>query len=101
MYRGTTPDLALTIANVDFSAVEELWVSLGTENNAIVNKTLEDVTIDNQTIYIEFTQADTLALKARADVYVQVRILMNDGEALATPMKKLNVMAIIKDGVIV
>lgn len=100
MYRGTTPSFDISINDVDLTEVSEMWVSLGTENNPIVNKTLEDVEIDGSLVTVPLSQEDTLALKAAQKTYLQVRILLNSGEALASPMKKVDVFAIIKDGVI-
>lgn len=100
MFRGTTPQLEVIVTGVDFAEVAELWLTIGQNGRPIVNKDLEDLTIEDNTIYITFTQEDTLALRACSSTYLQLRVLMNDGTAIATPVKKLNVNEIIKDGII-
>ncbi len=100
MYRGTTPQLEVIVTGVDFTEVAELWLTIGQNGRPIVNKDLEDLTIEDNTIYVTFTQEDTLALRACSSTYLQLRVLMNDGTATATPVKKLNVNEIIKDGII-
>lgn len=100
MYRGTTPQLEVIVTGVDFAEVAELWLTIGQNGRPIVNKDLEDLTIEDNTIYVTFTQEDTLALRACSSTYLQLRVLMNDGTAIATPVKKLNVNEIIKDGII-
>lgn len=100
MYRGTTPQLEVIVTGVDFTEVAELWLTIGQNGRPIVNKDLEDLTIEDNTIYVTFTQEDTLALRACSSTYLQLRVLMNDGTAIATPVKKLNVNEIIKDGII-
>lgn len=100
MYRGTTPQLEVVVTGVDFAEVAELWLTIGQNGRPIVNKELEDLTIEDNTIYVTFTQEDTLALRACSSTYLQLRVLMNDGTAIATPVKKLNVNEIIKDGII-
>lgn len=100
MYRGTTPQLEVIVTGVDFTEVAELWLTIGQNGRPIVNKDLEDLTIQDNTIYVTFTQEDTLALRACSSTYLQLRVLMNDGTAIATPVKKLNVNEIIKDGII-
>ena len=100
MYRGTTPQLEVIVTGVDFAEVAELWLTIGQNGRPIINKDLEDLTIEDNTIYVTFTQEDTLALRACSSTYLQLRVLMNDGTAIATPVKKLNVNEIIKDGII-
>lgn len=100
MYRGTTPQLEVIVTGVDFTEVAELWLTIGQNGRPIVNKDLEDLMIEDNTIYVTFTQEDTLALRACSSTYLQLRVLMNDGTAIATPVKKLNVNEIIKDGII-
>ena len=100
MYRGTTPQLEVIVTGVDFTEVAELWLTLGQMGKPVVNKELSDLTIEDNTIYVTFTQEDTLALRACSSTYLQLRVLMNDGTAIATPVKKLNVNEIIKDGII-
>jgi hypothetical protein len=53
---------------------------------------------DEKTISVILTQEETLIFSA-GDVNVQARILTIDGYAFATPIKKLPINSILKDGV--
>jgi hypothetical protein len=46
------------------------------------------------------TQEETLSLKASPSTVMQMRFLMDDGQAMATPIVKVPVEAILKEGVI-
>jgi len=100
MYRGTTPDLEINVGDIDLSQVTDLWLTLSQHGTVVINKTLEEVTIDGSTVTCTLTQEETLALKAHSSTLIQMRFLTNDGQAMATPIVKVPVDAILKDGVI-
>ena len=100
MFRGTTPTIQVNLSNVDFTNVSELWFTISQLGRVIINRELDEVTIEGTTITVTLTQEETLALRANANTRLQVRLLMNDGCAMATPITKLDVNGILKDGVI-
>jgi hypothetical protein len=100
MFRGTTPDLVINVGDIDMSHVTELWLTLSQHGTEKINKTLDDVTVDGSTISCTLTQEETLSLKASPSTVMQMRFLMDDGQAMATPIVKVPVEAILKDGVI-
>ena len=100
MFRGTTPTIQVNLSNVDFTNVSELWFTISQLGRVIINRELDEVTIEGTTISVTLTQEETLALRANANTRLQVRLLMADGCAMATPIVKLDVNAILKDGVI-
>ena len=100
MYRGTTPGLEINVGDIDLTKVTELWLTLSQHGTVKINKTLDEVTIDGSTVTCTLTQEETLDLKAHASTLVQMRFLMDDGQAMATPIVKVPVEAILKDGVI-
>ena len=101
MYRGTTPTLKFTInAEVDLTAIEEVWITFNLSSEQITY-TKDDVIIDpvDNTISLELSQEDTLRFNKR-EIEVQLRFLMDDGKAYASPIKNLVVNKILKNGVI-
>lgn len=101
MYRGTTPTLYLELeTEIDLNDIEELFVTIKSPRVEI-NKTLEDVQIDNElkVITVSFTQEETLKLfKGVADV--QVRFRLSNDLAYATTIESIEIERILKDGVI-
>ena len=100
MYRGTTPGLEINVGDIDLTHVTELWLTLSQHGEVKINLTLEDVDIDGSTVTCTLTQEETLSLKASPSTLLQMRFLMDDGQALATPIVKIPVEAILKEGVI-
>lgn len=99
MYRGTTPTLKF-ILPFDAGLLKEAWITLGQDNEEIVNKTLSDCTTDGTTLSVLLTQSDTLALSHEYRTYVQLRVLLTDGTALASKTFKMRTNYIIRNGVI-
>lgn len=99
MYRGTTPTLKF-ILPFDTSLLEEAWITLGQDGEEIVNKTLSDCTTDGTALSVLLTQSDTLALSHEYRTFVQLRVLLADGTALASKTFKMKTKCIIKSGVI-
>lgn len=101
--RGTTPTIEIVIKNdIDLSAVLEVWVYIAQQNKVKIDKLFSDVTIDEESRIISVTldQEDTLALKADQDAVFQVRMLLENGTALATEAAKVVVKEVYKGGVI-
>ncbi len=99
MYRGTTPTLKFNLP-FDTSLIDEVWVTLGQDDEAVVNKTLSDCTADGKSLTVKLTQSDTLALSSEERTYVQLRVLLTDGTALASKTFKVKTKYIIRNGVI-
>ena len=110
MRRGTTPTLNISIdyASYDIAAA---WITITQGGRIVIDKTLssDGVTIEDVTdsqgnttaiIHMTLTQEDTLALASGKEAALQIRTLMNDGSAGASSIFKLNVAAILKEGVI-
>ena len=101
MYRGTTPQIKLTLdTTLDLTDIVSLYVTF--KSFAIeITKTLEDVSIDNEKkeIRVALSQEETLKLK-RGAVQVQVRFRMDDDLAYATSIAKLSLDDVLKEGVI-
>lgn len=101
--RGTTPTIEIVITSeLDFGTIEQVWVYIVQQNKVKIDKVISDVSFDpeNSKILVVLSQDDTLALNADIDTLFQIRLLLNDGTALATVAGKVNVIEIYKDGVI-
>ena len=101
--RGTTPTIVITITNeMDLTTISEVWVFISQQNKVKVDKLLPDVQIDteNRKLSVKLEQEDTLNLKANYDTMFQIRMLLNDGTALATVATAIDVGEVYKGGVI-
>ena len=98
--RGTTPVMEVVVGDaIDFSQVDELWVSIKQGSSIKVDKKKADVSIDTETGTISFrlTQKETLQFE-RGNAAQQLRVLMEDGTALATKPEKLEIIDVLKGG---
>lgn len=100
--RGTTPTIVANIKNdIDLNDMVQVWFYLSQSNKVKVDKDIDDCIIDatNKKIIIKLTQEDTLNLKT-GDAIIQLRILLNDGTALANEGSEEDILEIYKGGVI-
>jgi len=101
MYRGTTPTLTLTIdSDLNFANIDKLWVTFkaGTREKTFTEDDVTIVSADKK-INVQLTQEDTLYFGA-GTVSVQIRVKMNNDMSYASNIKKIDVNAILKDGMI-
>lgn len=101
--RGTTPTITITVTSeLDFTAIQQVWVYISQQNKVKIDKLISDVSFDpeNKQILVTLTQDDTLALKAGSEALFQIRLLLNNGTALATVASKVDVLEVYKGGVI-
>lgn len=99
IYRGTTHDFEFDLG-ADLSEVSYMWVTVSQFGREIFTKDLDDITIDGSAVKLHLTQENTLALKPKMYAYIQIRYLLNDGNAEITETIKRNVQDCLKDGVI-
>lgn len=100
--RGTTPSIEITVkTQINLQLVSEVWIFISQMNKVKVDKKIEDVTFDyvNRKMNLKLTQDDTLSL-SDGDAFFQIRMLLNDGTALATEAEKIIISKIYKEGVI-
>ena len=103
LIRGTTPTIEINVkSDVDLEQVTAVWVYISQRKQVLVDKKIEDVTIDieHKKITLVLSQNDTLGLKAEAETMFQVRLLMSDGTALASNAAEIEVLQVYKEGVI-
>ena len=101
--RGTTPTITANIKDeIDFSAIEAIWIYISQRNRVIIDKTTENVDVDseNKKFSITLTQEETLRLEADTSTILQIRILVAESTAMATKTYPINVLEIYKGGII-
>jgi len=101
MFRGTTPTINVVLPEaISMSEISALWLTMTQEGREILNKTFDAFSSEGQTLSVTLTQEETLSFEADSDVDMQLRLLMTDGRALASKIKRFRVDDILKGGVI-
>ena len=91
---------------INTSDIAELWLTFAQYDSSseIFTKTKDDVTLEGTTVTVELSQEDTLSLNKsnikEKVVYIQLRALLNNGEALASSIVEITVDHLLKEGVI-
>ena len=106
MIRGTTQELIFDIG-MNTEEVSQLWLTFSHSNrlNAeIFTKEINDVILSGTTITVPLSQEETLLLNQYnlkdKIIYIQLRVLLNDGQALASSIVEMTVNHLLKGGVI-
>lgn len=103
MFRGTTPTIRwyITTEEIDFDKIERVWMTFKDCCGRQINFTEEDIVLNGEERYVQFTfsQEETLKLKA-GYLRVQLRMLLSDGQALASAINEIKVENILKGGII-
>ena len=82
--QATTPSFILTIPNsVDLSVMNNLCFSIKQNDNVIIHKFLDSLSVDGQTVSVFLTQLETLQLAA-GQAKIQLNWLYPDGTRGAT-----------------
>ena len=68
--------------------------------DTVLEKTIDDVRIEPDMIYVPLTQEETGKFKANHTVYIQCRVKFPDGSALASNIVAAGVEEVLKKGVI-
>lgn len=95
MRRGSTPVHILN-TGLDLRTAR-VYVTYSQFGRNVVEKTNEDLTINEDSITVELTQKDTIAFK-EGIVRIQVRYVMPDGSADASNIVTCEAEEILKDG---
>lgn len=99
MIRGTTPTHTFQIP-FNTNLVKEIRVSYAQKDVVVVEKTTEDCKLDGMNITVKLTQEETLRFSENVMAALQLRVLLNDGNVLATPVLRLDVGELLQDEVI-
>ena len=97
MIRGTTPTLTFTIP-FDSGIIQALYISFVQNGQEVLTLTEQDCTLDEKTVTVKLSQAQTLKLGSGRAVEIQMRVLTAEGDALASQILRCPVERILKDG---
>ena len=97
MRRGTTPTNIFN-ANIDLTDATSLFVTYQQYGKTVIEKTIEDVTIDGETISVPLTQRETLSFIPEIPVRIQVRAALPDGTRVSSNILSVNVETVLKEG---
>lgn len=97
--RGTTPYNRFTIGK-DLRNAEVIWLTYKQGSRIVIDKTKDDLEIEENLITVHLTQKETLALKDTIPVRIQLRARFPDGEAVKTNIIDTEASEILKEGVI-
>jgi hypothetical protein len=98
MIRGTTPTFIFSLP-FDVSNIKSAYITIKSRWTE-VEKAVTDCSLNGTTITVKLTQEETLALPESQIAGVQLRVLTNDNEALASDVFPIKVEEILKEGVI-
>lgn len=99
MFRGTTPTLEFSLP-IETSTLSEAWITLAQCGQVVINKTLSDCEIGENTLDLTLTQDETLALSSEAQTEIQLRVKTSSGKAFASKIFTESTERILKDGVL-
>lgn len=101
MYRGTTPKLTFTLS-IAPSRFLKLYITAEQSGRVVFERTLDEVDKNDITKSVSFrlTQDETLALSEKAQIFMQARGVMTDGNAVASDIVTTGVSRILKEGAI-
>lgn len=85
MRRGTTPTLTIT-TDIDLTEASNLYLTFKQGDRVCFEKTLNDVTITEDTVSVWLTQAETLVLKDGRMVSFQIRATLGDQKVASNVM---------------
>ncbi len=98
MWRGTTPTHTFTlpegIKSTDFS---EIFITYSQNGEPVLEKTGDELTLEESVIKIVFSQTDTLKFEP-GPVKIQLRAKMPDGQAVASNIISTTAREVLKDG---
>ena len=83
IFRATTPTHIYTLP-IDTSMLKRIRVTYEQEDRTILEKTETDCELVGSEIRITLTQEETLLFDSDHRVKIQLRVLTNDGKALAS-----------------
>lgn len=99
MIKGTTPTLEF-ILPFEASFVKNAYVTLSQNDVIVINKELKECECNVNMLQVQLSQQDTIRLNADIPVEIQIRVLTNNGEALASQIWTTIAERILYEGII-
>ena len=98
MYRGTTPTLTFKLP-IQTGQITALSVAIKQDGVLRLDKGLEDVTMDSDTITLTLTEDETLTLRASENMPLRVQLRVGVGDTrMASQVFEMTVDEILRDG---
>ena len=100
MRRGTTPTVKIAVKGCNLEDFDSIYVTFK-QGATIIDKTGDDLEIQDNSISILLSQEDTLKFDSFCKVVeVQMRAVNDAGVAIASNIRQIPIDAILKEGVI-
>lgn len=99
MIRFTTPTHVFK-TNIDLTQADVIFITYKQGGSTVVEKTKEDLTIEQDQLSVKLTQEDTGKFVQGNPVEIQIRVRFGDDTAIASNIMKTTVERVLKDGVI-
>lgn len=99
MIRGTTPTHTFTLP-FDVSQVAKVKIIYAQDDEVVIEKVTNDCELNGTTITTTLTQEDTLKFDHKKAVQIQVRVLTDRKEALASVIEKVGVSQLLDNEVL-
>lgn len=98
--RGADHEIEFELG-IDLTEVQIMWVTFAQNGIKRFRKETEDIEpIDEHTIKVHLTQADTLALKPKRKASVQIKFRNNDGTVDVTEIIRRDVSELLDEDII-
>lgn len=85
---------------VDLTTAVVMYVTFSQCDRVIVEKTLEDCTVETDKITVYFSQEDTLKFEEKLPVEIQIRARLSSGAAPVSCIIRTYATELLKEGVI-
>lgn len=95
--RGSTPIISYTLP-FPAERLEEAYITIVQDEGMVIEKKLEEMTIDGNQISVKLTQKETLNLKSDSGGAVQFRYRDINGDSFPTEPIQFTVGRLLKDG---
>ena len=100
MKRGTTPTHIFTV-DVDLTQATVIYLTYKQGSTTVIERDKTEMTVTSDSITVELTQEETLALNTSNAIQIQIRAGFNDGSRIASDILTISPAGeILKDGVI-
>lgn len=100
MIRGTTPTHIFNLP-FDTSLLKIVKISYAQDGVLVLQKHNSDCVLEGNTVKTTLTQEDTFLFEYNKNVQIQIRVLTNDGKALAGQIQTVAPMMNLDDEVLV
>lgn len=99
--RGTTATIEIIIPDdINVAEAETMYVTVGQSDIPVIERSIEQLMIEGQTVRANLTQEETLALNHKINASIQIRLKLANGGAFASQKKTVDVKDVIKEGII-